>query len=69
MILLKTNRSYDRKNENYIIHYVIRSYGVVLWEMATLAEQPYQGKSNEEVMKFVLDGNIMEVPDSCPVKL
>ena len=52
-----------------IYSYVIRSYGVVLWEMATLAEQPYQGKSNEEVMKFVLDGNIMEVPDSCPVKL
>ncbi|XP_028395749.1 insulin-like growth factor 1 receptor [Dendronephthya gigantea] len=45
------------------------SYGVVLWEMATLAEQPYQGKSNEEVMKFVLDGNIMDIPESYPRKL
>jgi serine/threonine protein kinase len=25
------------------------SYGVVLWEMATYAEQPYQGQSNEQV--------------------
>ncbi|XP_046861497.1 insulin receptor-like [Xenia sp. Carnegie-2017] len=45
------------------------SYGVVLWEMATLAEQPYQGKSNEEVMRFVLDGNTMEIPSSFPKNL
>ena len=25
------------------------SFGVVLWEMATLAEQPYQGFTNDEV--------------------
>jgi serine/threonine protein kinase len=25
------------------------SYGVVVWEMATLAHQPYQGLSNEQV--------------------
>ena len=25
------------------------SYGVVLWEMATLAEQPYQGLANDQV--------------------
>ena len=48
---------------------IYRSYGVVLWEMVTLAEQPYQGKSNEEVMKYVLDGNTMDVPESCPRKL
>ena len=27
------------------------SFGVVLWEMATLAEQPYQGFTNDEVGK------------------
>ena len=37
--------------------------------MATLAEQPYQGKSNEEVMKFVLDANIMDIPETYPRKL
>ncbi|XP_017462791.1 PREDICTED: insulin-like growth factor 1 receptor, partial [Rhagoletis zephyria] len=42
------------------------SYGVVLWEMATLASQPYQGLSNEEVLKFVVDGGRMTRPESCP---
>lgn len=27
------------------------SYGVVLWEMATLASQPYQGLSNDQVLR------------------
>ncbi|NXA22940.1 IGF1R factor, partial [Ibidorhyncha struthersii] len=31
------------------------SFGVVLWEIATLAEQPYQGMSNEQVLRFVMD--------------
>nr|KAG5703678.1 hypothetical protein BaRGS_002552 [Batillaria attramentaria] len=45
------------------------SYGVVLWEMATLACQPYQGLSNEEVVKFVVEGRIMDEPPGCPEKL
>ncbi|XP_050401115.2 putative molluscan insulin-related peptide(s) receptor [Patella vulgata] len=45
------------------------SYGVVLWEMATLAAQPYQGLSNEEVLKYVSDGKFMEKPEGCPDKL
>ncbi|KAJ8344150.1 hypothetical protein SKAU_G00314790 [Synaphobranchus kaupii] len=32
------------------------SFGVVLWEIATLAEQPYQGMSNEQVLRFVMEG-------------
>lgn len=46
-----------------------RSYGVVLWEMATLAAQPYQGLSNDQVLKFVVDGKIMEKPEHCPDRL
>lgn len=46
-----------------------RSYGVVLWEMATLACQPYPGKSNEEVLKYVVDGGLMEKPEECPERL
>nr|Q25410.1 RecName: Full=Putative molluscan insulin-related peptide(s) receptor; Contains: RecName: Full=Putative molluscan insulin-related peptide(s) receptor alpha chain; Contains: RecName: Full=Putative molluscan insulin-related peptide(s) receptor beta chain; Flags: Precursor [Lymnaea stagnalis]CAA59353.1 putative receptor for molluscan insulin-related peptide(s) [Lymnaea stagnalis] len=42
------------------------SYGVVMWEMVTLAAQPYQGLSNEEVVKFISDGYIMELPENCP---
>ncbi|XP_078473381.1 insulin-like growth factor 1 receptor [Lampetra planeri] len=45
------------------------SFGVVLWEIATLAEQPYQGMSNEQVLKFVMDGGLLERPDNCPDKL
>ncbi|CAG5127642.1 unnamed protein product, partial [Candidula unifasciata] len=45
------------------------SYGVVLWEMITLAAQPYQGLSNEEVVKFIADDNTMDVPDGCPEKI
>ena len=30
------------------------SFGVVLWEMATLAEQPYQGFTNDEVSRVTL---------------
>lgn len=42
------------------------SYGVVLWEMMTLGEQPYKGKNNNEVMAHVLDGNILNLPIFCP---
>ncbi|XP_054719002.1 insulin-like peptide receptor [Uloborus diversus] len=45
------------------------SYGIVLWEMATLASQPYQGLSNEDVLKFVIAGNTMKKPEDCPEKL
>ena len=30
--------------------------------MATLGEQPYQGKSNEEVLSYVIDGGKMGMP-------
>lgn len=45
------------------------SYGVVLWEMATLASQPYQGLSNDQVLRYVIDGGVMEMPENCPDKL
>ncbi|GAB6018965.1 hypothetical protein CHUAL_000605 [Chamberlinius hualienensis] len=45
------------------------SYGIVIWEMATLASQPYQGLSNEQVLKYVIDGGIMEKPENCPDRL
>ncbi|KFM70272.1 Insulin receptor, partial [Stegodyphus mimosarum] len=50
-------------------HTDVWSFGIVLWEMATMASQPYQGLSNEEVLKFVVGGNIMEKPEDCPEKL
>lgn len=46
-----------------------RSFGVVLWEITTLAEQPYQGLSNEQVLKFVMDGGYLDRPDNCPERM
>lgn len=54
---------------DYIYSHFSRSYGVVLWEMATLAAQPYQGLANEQVLRYVLDGKIMEKPEGCPDQL
>jgi len=48
---------------------VYRSYGVVLWEMMTLAEQPYQGLSNEEVLHYVVGGGVMDKPQGCPDRM
>nr|XP_031833558.1 insulin-like receptor [Nomia melanderi] len=42
------------------------SYGVVLWEMVTFASQPYQGLSNDQVLRYVIDGRVMEPPENCP---
>ncbi|XP_041424918.1 insulin receptor isoform X1 [Xenopus laevis] len=45
------------------------SFGVVLWEITSLAEQPYQGLSNEQVLKFVMDGGSLDHPENCPPRL
>ncbi|XP_077187933.1 insulin receptor isoform X1 [Paroedura picta] len=45
------------------------SFGVVLWEISSLAEQPYQGLSNEQVLKFVMDGGCLEKPENCAERL
>ncbi|XP_054726733.1 insulin-like receptor [Anastrepha obliqua] len=45
------------------------SYGVVLWEIVTLASQPYPGYSNDQVLRFVIEGGVMERPDNCPDKI
>ncbi|XP_045479042.1 insulin-like peptide receptor isoform X2 [Harmonia axyridis] len=42
------------------------SYGIVLWEMVTLAEHPYQGMSNEQVLKFVTTRGRLGRPKDCP---
>uniref|UniRef100_A0A8B9PWB2 Tyrosine-protein kinase receptor n=1 Tax=Apteryx owenii TaxID=8824 RepID=A0A8B9PWB2_APTOW len=50
-------------------HSDVWSFGVVLWEIATLAEQPYQGMSNEQVLRFVMDNGVLERPENCPDQL
>ncbi len=45
------------------------SFGVVLWEIVTLAELPYQGYSNQDVMENVMKGRIIDRPQNCPEDL
>eukprot|EP00062_Callorhinchus_milii_P014320 gi/632963423/ref/XP_007897871.1/ PREDICTED: proto-oncogene tyrosine-protein kinase ROS [Callorhinchus milii] len=42
------------------------SFGVLLWEIATLGQQPYQTYSNLEVLHFVRSGGRLETPSNCP---
>ena len=49
--------------------YSYRSFGVLMWEIATLSELPYQGMSNEEAGEYVKNGNVLNKPDGCPDKL
>jgi insulin receptor len=45
------------------------SYGIVLWEIVTFSAYPYQGLSNDEVIKRVIQGYTMPRPEHCPDKL
>ncbi|VDM43053.1 unnamed protein product [Toxocara canis] len=42
------------------------SFGVLLWEILTLGQQPYIGKHNVQVMSFVKGGGRPEKPLYCP---
>ncbi|KAG7216076.1 hypothetical protein INR49_007828 [Caranx melampygus] len=57
---------YYRKGGKGLLPVRWMSFGVVLWEIATLAEQPYQGMSNEQVLRFVMEGGLLDKPDNCP---
>uniref|UniRef100_A0A914ZLI3 receptor protein-tyrosine kinase n=1 Tax=Parascaris univalens TaxID=6257 RepID=A0A914ZLI3_PARUN len=41
------------------------SFGVLLWEILTLGQQPYIGKHNVQVMSFVKGGGRPEKPPYC----
>lgn len=40
------------------------SFGVVLWEITTLAQMPYHPRTNEEVIKYVQSGQILDIPSN-----
>lgn len=47
----------------------IWSFGVLCWEVMTLGERPYPGRSNEEVIQYVRDGGRLTQPPDCPDEL
>lgn len=44
----------------------IWAYGVVLWEIFNYGRQPYYGHSNEEVIRFLDEGILLQRPGECP---
>lgn len=42
------------------------AFGVCLWEIFSFALQPYYGRTHEEVIKFLKEGNIMPPPENTP---
>ncbi|VDK54323.1 unnamed protein product [Anisakis simplex] len=42
------------------------SFGVLLWEILTLGQQPYIGKQNVQVISFVKSGGRLDKPPYCP---
>ncbi|XP_062567366.1 tyrosine-protein kinase transmembrane receptor Ror-like isoform X3 [Saccostrea cucullata] len=44
----------------------IWAYGVVLWEIYSYGRQPYYGHSNEEVVRFLDEGILLQRSEECP---
>ncbi|XP_032107137.1 leukocyte tyrosine kinase receptor isoform X1 [Sapajus apella] len=42
------------------------SFGVLLWEICSLGYMPYPGRTNQEVLDFVVAGGRMDPPRGCP---
>ncbi|KAF5278624.1 hypothetical protein FQA39_LY00666 [Lamprigera yunnana] len=45
------------------------AFGVLLWEIMTLGQQPYPARTNLEVLHFVKSGGRLGKPVECPEKL
>ncbi|XP_013070385.2 proto-oncogene tyrosine-protein kinase ROS-like isoform X4 [Biomphalaria glabrata] len=43
----------------------IWAFGVLMWEVLTLGQQPYPARTNIEVLHFVRDGGKLERPEKC----
>ncbi|XP_059177002.1 proto-oncogene tyrosine-protein kinase ROS-like isoform X2 [Physella acuta] len=43
----------------------IWAFGVLMWEVVTLGQQPYPARTNIEVLHFVRDGGKLERPEKC----
>ncbi|XP_013384581.1 proto-oncogene tyrosine-protein kinase ROS [Lingula anatina] len=45
------------------------AYGVLVWEVLTLGQQPYPARTNLEVLQFVRGGGRLDRPENCPDEL
>ncbi|PAA69305.1 hypothetical protein BOX15_Mlig029197g1, partial [Macrostomum lignano] len=42
------------------------AFGILMWEVFTACDTPYQGKTNPEVCEYVMEGGVLEKPRLCP---
>lgn len=42
------------------------AFGVIMWEILTMGQQPYPARTNQEVFNFVRDSGRLNRPMNCP---
>jgi hypothetical protein len=55
-----------QSNCSVSLPFLLRSFGVLLWEIFSLGYMPYPSRSNQEVLDFVTNGGRMDPPKNCP---
>ena len=45
------------------------SFGIIMYEVMVLGEQPYAGMSNDEVINYIRQGGILSQPTGCPFEM
>ncbi|XP_058591059.1 proto-oncogene tyrosine-protein kinase ROS isoform X5 [Neofelis nebulosa] len=48
------------------MHFIHRSFGILIWEILTLGHQPYPAHSNLDVLNYVQTGGRLQPPRNCP---
>jgi len=55
--------------DKYSLKSDVWAFGILLWEMFEAGKEPYSGKTNEEVIEFVLNGGHLICPASTPYNI
>lgn len=53
-------------HNKYTVESDVWAFGVLLWEIFSLALQPYYGLSHEEVVKGLKEGQVLQCPENTP---
>lgn len=76
IIIMKLRRQkwHRRDNDkldssNIFIFFSCRAFGVLLWEVFSFGQLPYEDLTNCEVMAKVMNGHRLGQPKLCPIQL